>query len=280
MRMMKMITFFAVTLCGLVSGAHATVTVWTVQSASSSLTLSGGLSSAGTFYSDLKEQDFSGQPFTSYSGTITTQQSPTAIEFLSAVLAANTSGNWDPLPGGGTGSAAADYGFLYDPGFLGGINSSIRDLVIDVSSNPATLSGSPASLQTFSATLQSTIVSGVLDYRGYGVISMFGYGTNNDLVGDSFVSSSAGSIELDWIPGTAVLIVPIELEFASIYLGADTTDTSDDVGTYMSLFGTIVATAPAESVPEASSLALLGVAGSVVGFAGYRRKRKSQLARS
>lgn len=78
-------------------------------------------------------------------------------------------------------------------------------------------------------------------------------------------------------PLITTLAIPVDFELRAVVLGADTTNAADDFTMNLNLSGNIVATAPTESVPEANSLPLLGLAGSVVGFMGYRRKRRHQV---
>lgn len=250
----------------------AAVTNWTVQSASSQLAISGALSSGGSFLVSLYGQPGHQSPFyvsTRYSGSIATQMTPGSIEFLSASLDAQVSGNWDPLPGGGTGLAPADYGVIGDAGFLpNGMTIAIRDLVLGLSSNAITLSGTPA-LQTFNGTLASSIDAGTADYRGFGIIgSHFGFGTLG-LVGETDSFNSSGSIAYGVAAST--MSIPVDFDVYLVIAEGETSTTADDLTVQLNLYGAVVATA----VPEANSLLLLGLAGSVVGFVGYRRTRRT-----
>lgn len=200
---------------------------------------------------------------------------PTDIQFLSALLDANVSGNWDPLPGGATGTAPADYGMLDPLGFLGGANLAIRDLTAGLSSGVITLVGTPYTTQTFLGNIDVEVLSATADYRGVGIVGgAIGGGSLTDgIAGQSGSILAAGSIAYDGPGGSnATLTIPVDFNFVAIVAGADTTQVNDDIGLFVNLLGNIVATA---TVPEANSLVLLGFAGSVVGFIGYRHKTKA-----
>jgi hypothetical protein len=79
--------------------------------------------------------------------------------------------------------------------------------------------------------------------------------------------------------GTATLTIPVNLTVAYIASGGDTTTSADDIAVYFGFAGAIVATAPTATVPEASSLVLLGLAGSCIGFVGYRRQSRGVASR-
>lgn len=282
----------------LASSALGGPATWTVQSSSSMLTLSGALSSGGTFLAAVEGQSgasggltthYSGNIFTYHSGSVAYQTvaSPlTDIQFLSAELEAKTSGNWDPLPGGNTGSSPADYGAKLDLAFFGGANMAIRELAAGLSSGLIGVSGGPYSTQSFVGNIDVTLLSGSADYRGFGIISggLGGAGgISDDIAGQSGSMISAGSIAYAEGPmpffSYATMTIPVDFTFVSLVAGADTTALSDDIGFYLNLTGQVVAIT---SVPEASSLVLLGFAGSTIGFLGYRRKakaRSSSLAR-
>lgn len=269
--------------------ANAVVTNWTIQSSSSTLGLSGALSSGGTFLASLQGQSgATGGLSTSFTGNINTQQtigglggiSPTDIQFLSALLDANVSGDWDPVPGGTTGTAPADYGGRVDLGFLGGANLAVRDLTAGLSSGVLGLVGGYTSpgAQTFAGNIDVSLLTATADYRGFGIVGgQLGGGTLTDgIAGQSGSVLTAGTISYGpgGYAGTATLTIPVDFTFAAIVAGADNTDPLDDIGVYIRLLGAINATAATSAVPEANSLVLLGLVGSAIGFAGYRRKSK------
>jgi hypothetical protein len=249
---------------------------WTVQSASSSLALSGALSSGGTFLASVEGQGGSGIGLTtSFSGTIVANYNPSLIEFYSATIEANTSGEWDPLPGGNTGSSSADYGGKVDLGFLGGANLAIRNLSASLSSGSLALTGDflPFSTQAFLGNLDIAMLTATADYRGYGIVggALGGGSLTDGIAGQSASVLTAGSVYIapDY---TFTLTLPVDFSFAAIIAGADTTEVSDDIGVFVNLLGEINATS---SVPEANSLVLLGLAGSLMSFCGYRGRIRS-----
>jgi len=272
-----------------VGSANANPTAWTVQSGSSSLTISGALSSGGTLLANLVTQG-AGSLTTKYTGTINSLQgvapistdgwsgNPTSIQFLSATLTALNSGNWDPLPGGALGTAGANYGGKVDLGFLGGANLSVRSLSAGLASGAIALSGTAYGAQSFSGNVDVSLLSATADYRGYGIVGgALGSGSlTSGIAGQSGTITSAGGIAYSGgYAGTATLTIPVNFDFAAIVAGGDTTDVADDIGVFINLLGTIVATSATSAVPEANSIVLLGLAGSVVGFLGYRRKTKN-----
>lgn len=290
-------TMLSVAVFGIVVGrAHASVLNWTVQQSSSTLTISGALSSGGTFLANLQGQSgATGGLTTNFTGDILTQHSglPASqilfepgnlidIQFLSANLSANNSGNWDPLPGGTTGTAAANYGARVSLDFLGGANLAIRDLAAGLTSGVIPLAGVPPyTTQPFAGDIELTLLSAIADYRGFGVVGgALGRGSLTDgIAGQSGTVFSEGTIAYgtgEFI-SLATLTLPIDFTFAAIVSGADTTELEDDIGVYVNLMGQIIGTTQMP-IPEANSLVLLGLATSVVGFMGYRRTKISPRA--
>src|SRR5262249_35952081 len=96
--------------------ASATPLTFLVDSSSSSLTLSGDVSGSAI------QPQAAGSLTTSYVGTIAAMWDRVAntINFLSAGsdVSALNSGNWQPLVGGGSGSAPANYGGQGNLGFV------------------------------------------------------------------------------------------------------------------------------------------------------------------
>lgn len=261
--------------------ARGVVTTWTVQSSSSSLTMSSALSSGGTFLASVSPQA-PGSLTTTYGGTIQTAQSlvggtPTDIAFASANLVANNNGNWDPLPNGAFGTSPGNYGGIIELGLFFSAYLAYRDLEADLTSAPVALTGSPFSPQAFTASLDFQYTSGTAIIRQPGGIlgyALTGSTPGSDVAGGgSFASNGSISYGPGGDAGVATLTIPFNLVIGDIAAGGDTTATNDDIGLYYSLTGQIVATAPTATVPEASSLVLLGLAGSVIGFIAYRRSQ-------
>lgn len=274
--------------------ANAGITNWTVQSASSSLAISGALSSGGSFLASLTSQGtntVNGPGLTTtFSGQIDTHQNvsgvttdgwsgnPSDIEFLNTTnLVANNSGDWDPTVGGPIGTAPANYGGNVLLGFLGGANLAVRNLAASLQSGVIPISGQAFAAQSFNGPVTVSITSATADYRGFGPVGgALGSGTLTEgIVGQSAEVGIAGTINYSGggLGGTATMTVPINFNFSLVVSGADTTaDPSDDIGVYIALIGNIAATADTANVPEANSLVLLGMAGSAIGFMGYRRR--------
>jgi hypothetical protein len=138
--------------------------IFTIDPMQSSLTLSGSIL-GGTV-----TQQGPGSLTTSYSGTIQAMQSAGTIQFTGqSLITAKTNGSWQPLAGGGAGSAPADYGGMASIS-LATADAAFRSILLDVTSPPiAVVSGqfNPSSL-TF---LFPSNATSAIDYRYTGVIS-------------------------------------------------------------------------------------------------------------
>jgi hypothetical protein len=154
--------------------------VFTIDPTRSSLTLSGSIL-GGTV-----TQQGPGSLTTSYSGTILATQSAGMIQFPGqSLITAQTNGIWQPLAGGGAGSAPADYGGTATI-TLATADAAFRSILLDVTSPPiAVVSGqfNPGSL-TF---LFPSNATSAIDYRysgtfsGSGTKAATGNATNNIL---------------------------------------------------------------------------------------------------
>ena len=158
--------------------------VFTIDSNLSSCAISGSITIAG-FTGTIQPQG-SGSLTTKYSGTVQATQTAGTIQFSGlSLITAQTNGSWQPLAGGGAGSAPANYGVFVN--FAGGVvtaNVALRSVLFDVTSPPITVTSgqfNPSSLTfLFPATATST-----LDYRESGAISgsgsksLTGNATNN-----------------------------------------------------------------------------------------------------
>ena len=105
-----------------------------------------------------------GSLITAYGGTIQLTQTAGTIQFTGgSLIAAQTNGSWQPLAGGGAGSAPADYGGVASSGFVTA-NVALRSILLDVTSPPITVTSGqfdPSSL-TF---LFPASATSAIDYR-------------------------------------------------------------------------------------------------------------------
>jgi hypothetical protein len=226
-----------VTLWAAARTAHALDVTFTLDTPNSVLTMSGNI-----LGSTISAQG-TGSLSTTYSGTISAQWTPGTILFTAAEADANVNGNWQPLVGGGSGSAPADYGgkvtlMVIITAYLAG-----RDAEFSLSSAPIALVGN-----NFDATqVVITTTSGSVDYRA----GVLGSGTQS-LVGSSGSNQAAAAGSLVVTGNDAVLTLPIlyTTEFDIPGYGTGT----------MTVTGTLVGTA---IVPEPATLALVGLGGIV-----------------
>lgn len=274
-----------------VGKATAAPVVFTIDSTQSLIALSGSMVSGdinnpqltiallSQSFAPFTAQNITNSLQTRYGGTITAEYSSSAstIEFLGASAVANNGGSYRPndLAASATARAPANYGGAIDIPSLGGADLALRQLIASITSGVISMSG-PSYNWTFSSTEQGLGLSqGRIDYAGSGSIGgALGTGTF-DLVGNT--AANAGTIPGSLVlvgpttNATATLTIPIRLSFSQTILGADTPDATDDIFVDLLLAGQIVAVAV---VPEASSLVMLGLVGSLVGYVGYRRRNK------
>jgi hypothetical protein len=203
--------------------------VYTIVPDQSSIAISGSvMTDAGT--SQIQQQG-AGSLTTKYSGTIRTDRTDNAIQFLAgSSIDAMVSGNWQPLPTGAAGSSAADYGgrvsYLFG---LVTINFAARNFVGDLSSGVLPLNSAGGfNLSTTSV----QFLTGSLAYR-----SSTGDAGSESIVGESGTMSGMGSLTSELITGGALetLSIPINSSF-TIPVGDSTT-------VNLRLTGEIVATA-------------------------------------
>lgn len=195
-----------------------------------------------------------------------------AIQFHGSDILANNGGDYRPGAAPGVSAsvqAPANIGAMASIPSLGGVDFAIRGLVFDITSALIPLSG-PTGNWTFPIGGQVlTINAGRLDYAGTGSIGgTFGTGTF-DLAGLSGMNLASGSGQL--LTGTPLGLearIPVALRFQKTLQGGDTPTATDDFFLDIYLTGIVVA-----SVPEASSLTLLGLAGIAAGYIGSRRSR-------
>jgi hypothetical protein len=195
--------------------------VFAIDPAQSQLTLSGKI--AG--YTVTTQG--AGSLTTTYSGNINANVSGSTIQFTgSSTITAKTNGVWQPAVGGGSGSAAADYGAQVSVPPFGAGYGALRNLVFDVTSSSLTLTGTnfDSSALVFSFTPSS---NSSLDYNAVvtdGTLALAGYSTNT--IANQASLSTNGSEEK--------LVIHINTQFTFTLLSAGDTP--------LDLTGQIVAT--------------------------------------
>jgi hypothetical protein len=188
----------------IVHSASAQNATFQVDPAGSSLTVSGT-----ALGSPILSQG-PGSLTTTYQGPLLAQLTPTTINFPGgSAVAANNSGNWQPLPGGASGAAPANYGarviILFQTNF-----AAVRNAVFDVTSlAPLPLTGLPNS-HLFGSTVDFTSTAGDVDYNS----ALAGSGTS-PLAGNTGTNAAANSASFSISAGTAgfaqgVLNLPID----------------------------------------------------------------------
>jgi hypothetical protein len=174
---------------------------FSIDSVNSSLSLSGDVDG-----SPIQPQG-AGSLTTSYSGTIAAvwDREAGTINFLAATsdaVAAN-SGSWQPLPGGGGGSAPANYGGQVNTLFVTG-RAALREMHAALStSTPLTLTGFGP--YNFASTQTVNLTHGFGDYNaGFqsGSVDFSNFSANN-------TSATPGTLE-DLGGGTYRLTMPID----------------------------------------------------------------------
>jgi hypothetical protein len=194
--------------------------VFTLNPNNSQLTLSG------TVNDGQAQQQGDGSLTTRYSGTISTDLADdlSTIRFLSDGTAINAlvSGQWAPLPGGGDGTANANYGAQANnfhvqlgPFSVTVTNAQIgfRNVVLTTSSdNPLLLDGSSAPLYAFDAgSLRGNATAGSADYRAVIPDSTISGGPV-DLSNQSAQNQATDpATVLDNGDGTFTLTVPVKI---------------------------------------------------------------------
>jgi hypothetical protein len=148
-----------------------TSAVFVVEQASSTITLSGDI--GGTKV----QPQGNGSLSSTYTGSIVAEWDLNAltIHFVKAgtALSATVTGNWQPLPGGGSGSAPAVYGGKVSILFITA-NLAVRNLVVS-GFTADTLTLSEAGPYSFPSTQTITALAGAADYNA----GAFGSGSEN-----------------------------------------------------------------------------------------------------
>jgi hypothetical protein len=207
----------AATACGSIAFGDVQLTIVTAQS---SLTMGGSLN--GT---TLTAQG-TGSNVTSYSGTMRITTPGSSFSFVHSDAAANDSGNWQPLVGGATGSAAANYGMRANLVIVI-VNAAGRGMHLAFSGGPLTLTGSSFPMSSVTA----SIAQGTIDYNAGS------FGTGGDtLVGLTAPAGTAnGSLAVNG--STVTLTMPINST-----LNSTVPTILGNLPVVVTLTGTVVAT--------------------------------------
>jgi hypothetical protein len=226
-------------LISLAAAAQAEIVTYTIDSSQSALTVTGNLTG------NVASPQLAGSTTTSYNGTIKADRLPGSIQFttgsaLDAILQPNKQ---QPFTDGTPGSWFADYGRTA-AGPIDGTTTveALRNFVLDVESNPITISGSSFA----SADLILDIKSGESDWSfglAFDTQDLSNKGTANGNTTASMVTV-AGNVET------------LTLHFATGPIAYQIFQTADST---MSFSGTIVATRTI--IPEPRALVLLCAAG-------------------
>jgi hypothetical protein len=206
---MKRNSFLTLTLlatalnCGIF---RASADTFTIDPTQSSLTISGMV------FGIAFNPQGAGSLTTVYNGTIEVAQTAGTIQFSGgSLIAAQTSGSWKPLSGGGNGSAPADYGGLAN--VAGSAFVAFRSVLFDVTSDPIPVTSGqfdPSGL-TF---LFPTGSTSAIDYRyfaGSGTKIATGEGTND--VAALATISTAGNTQ------TLTIGVNVQFKFTLVSSG-------------------------------------------------------------
>ncbi len=183
--------------------AHGVPTVFSIDPAQSQLTLSG-TANGSPFV-----QQGPGSLTTVYTGNINADVSASTIQFTgSSAIDARTNGVWQPLLGGGAGSAPANYGArvtLSTPFGAVTVNAALRNVILDVTSPVLAVTNnnfnSSALLFSF-----NTNSSSALDYNAgiaSGSLSLAGLSTNKVNTGATLTN----------IAGAQKITIPVDTDY-------------------------------------------------------------------
>jgi hypothetical protein len=234
-----------------VTGTAAPLT-FVVDSSNSSLNLSGDVGGSSI------QQQGSGSLTTHYSGTIAAvwDHAASTISFVPAgsdAVAAN-SGNWQPSAGGGSGSAAANYGGQATVVIVTA-QAAIRELHASLATGtPLSLGGSGP--YTFASTQTFSVTHGFIDYNA----GIFGTG-RADISGNSAINASSTSGTLEDLGGGAYrLTMPIDVTLTATFSGQTM---------HLHIQGTIVANATSPVDPSLPVVDLNGSNPGADNLAGF-----------
>jgi hypothetical protein len=193
--------------------ARGQTATFAVDPAGSSIAVSG------TALGSPIQQQGPGSLTTTYHGPLLVQLSPTSISFPGgSAIAANNSGNWQPLAGGASGSAPANYGGKVVQLFVITSLAAVRDSVFD-GSTTSPLALSDGNSGTFSSAVDFRATSGSIDYNS----PVAGSGTG-PVSGDPATNAATTNATYSIVSGTggsanATLVMPIQFTLTTDIMG-------------------------------------------------------------
>ena len=242
------------------SEAQATPMVFKVDKTQSHIALSGDL--AGFTVAEQAP----GSLQTTYTGSINADVAGSTIQFTGASqIIAETNGVWQPDIGGSSGSAPANYGGEASISFLGTGYAALRNLVLDVTSPPLTMTGggfdSAALVFSFASNSGSKV-----DYNapilGAGSKVLAGISTNTIVNGASLATNG----------NVAMLLIQVNAQFKfSLVATNDTT---------LNVAGQIVATNSLANPPTQPIISSLVISNQTVVISVENATAQSQLQSS
>jgi hypothetical protein len=208
---MRLFSLFAGMVLGCAAALGATFTINPVQS---SVTLSGQLSTP--FGTVVFQEQGPGSLTSRLEGALEVEATAAEVTIPSGTIDATTNGVWQPAPGGGSGSAPADFGAkgLYA---LGTIWGALRDILINVNGPARPLQGNQfdASALVFSFPTNST---SKLDYDA-------GFAGDGSETLSSVATNKAATVgTITGSAGSRTLTIRVDTSFAfSLLSDNDTT---------------------------------------------------------
>lgn len=211
---------------------------FTIDPARTTVTLSGYVSIPGVGNYAFQPQA-GGSLSTTCTGTILADISPPSISFPGGSLVSTANnGNWQPAPGGVTGSATADFGGKITPPLTTGYFAA-RNILLDITGSPVALTnGSFDAGRLVINYLTNSIPPATLDYRVTSFIAA--NNTNGTSQVSGFATNTTALARLTNGAGLLTLVIPVNATNYEM-LGSDPV--------IIVQTGTVVATAPASAWP-------------------------------
>lgn len=224
---------------GHVCPVAAATNSFTIDPAQTSVVLSGSVSG-----NPLNPQG-PGSLSNQFTGTLIVDVTPSTIQFSGgSLIDAFPNGTWQPLPGGGAGSAPADYAGTVNLFLVTGV-AAIRNILLDVTSPVLPLQNG----QFDSSSLAFRFLTnsgGSVDYRVTGLASSSGSQALDGLATNGVTTAASltdnGSL--------LTLVIPVDATQVLTFIS--TNDTT------LRLQGQLVATAPAGEIPLVVSIQING----------------------